>query len=79
VAVEVDDALREQVEAIEVAGLQFTAEVIPGGVVSLCIENGEDDLAIELAENGPGENSPTVALERLIRGFVVPQRKGGAK
>jgi hypothetical protein len=69
ITAEVDDALRPQVEAIIKAGLRFTAEVIPGGNVSLCIENDEEDLAIEIARNSPGENTPRAALERLISRF----------
>jgi hypothetical protein len=66
---EVSDDLRARVEAIRAAGLRFTAEDLGNGKVSLCIENDEEDLAIEIADNGPGENSPTVALERLIRSY----------
>jgi len=68
--VEVNDALRQHVEAIRAAGLRFTAEVVPGNLVSLCIESPEEDVAIELATNGPGPNEPQVALERLICGYA---------
>jgi len=73
ITAEVDDALQPKVEAIIKAGLRFTAEVLPGGKVSLCIENSEEDLAIEIADNGPGDNDPTAALKRLISKFTVPK------
>jgi hypothetical protein len=38
-------------------------------MVSLAVEHNEGDFDIELCLNGPGENSPKNALERLIRRF----------
>jgi hypothetical protein len=67
---EIDDDLASKVKAIRDAGLRLTAEVI-GPNVSFCIEDDEEDLAIEIAANGPGENGTKVTLERLIRNFQV--------
>jgi hypothetical protein len=65
---EIDDALAPKVKAIRDAGLRFTAEVTGPNVV-FCIENDEEDLAIEIATNGPGENGTRAKLEKLIHGF----------
>jgi len=70
---EVDDSLGLKVKAIRDAGLRFTAECI-GPNVSFCIENDEEDLAIEIAVNGPGENGTRAKLEKLIRDFKLAGR-----
>jgi hypothetical protein len=70
VEAEVPDELKPMVDAILAKGYRFTAEVLgePFGV-SLCIEDDEEDKDIEIASNGPGDNAPPAALERMIRRF----------
>jgi len=41
----------------------------------LTIEHKKGDVAIEVCDNGPGENSPRAALERLIRSFTAEKFK----
>ena len=73
--VEIDDALRDKVRQIERRGLRFTAEVLPAGEVSFCIEDEQSDLAIELAPNGPGsEWRQREILEDMITRFEIPPR-----
>jgi hypothetical protein len=67
------DDLAPKVQSMENKGLRFTAEVI-GSKVSLCIENDEEDLACEFADNGSGENSPHAVLERMIRKFDLVEK-----
>jgi len=45
--VEIADSLRDKVRQIERRGLRFTAEVIPTGEVSFCIEDEQSDIACE--------------------------------
>jgi len=62
------DDLAEKVKVISDAGLRFTAEVI-GPNVSFCIENGEEDLAMEIVANGLGVRE---AVEKMIHEFKLP-------
>ena len=52
--------------------LEISAEVVPGNMVMIYAhvkgQSAEDELT-ELADNGPGENSPNKALIRLINRF----------
>ena len=52
--------------------LEISAEAVPGNMVMIYAhvkgQSAEDELT-ELADNGPGDNDPRVALERLIRRF----------
>ncbi len=53
-------------------GLEISAELItPDKVMIYAHRKGEseEDELTELADNGPGRNSPLKALERLIRRF----------
>lgn len=63
---EVDGSLAQKVKAIQDAGLRFTAEKIDEEHVALCIENDEEDLAIEISPNRPGI---VKEIEKLISGF----------
>jgi len=76
ITADVDIKLGPKVRAILDKGYRFTAEELSGLGVSLCIENDEEDLAVEVAENGPGSNSPRVALERLISKFKLEDNNG---
>lgn len=69
VTCEVDGELEPKVKAILAKGYRFTAEELSGMGVSLCIEDNDSDVAVEIAENGPGPRSPQVMLEKLIREF----------
>lgn len=73
VSCEVTDDLAPKVKAIMDAGLRFTCEAINDNV-AICIENDEEDLAIDIAMNRPGDEStgPKATLEKLIRNFKVP-------
>ena len=70
----IDDSLADKVKQITDAGLRFTAEAI-NGTVSLCIENDEEDLAIEMAMNRPDDEQtgPKATLEKMIRAFKIPE------
>lgn len=68
VIAEVDGSLSGKVAAILKAGLRFTAEAIDENHVALCIENNEEDLAIEIAPNAPGI---ILELEKLIKDFSL--------
>ena len=57
------------VEAIRKNNMRFTAEDLGTGHVSICLEHREGDFDIEIAQNGPGENTPKRCLERIIRRF----------
>ena len=46
------------------AGCCFESEVLSSGEVSVSISNGEEDLAIEIVENGPDVQ---LAMEDLLR------------
>lgn len=52
--------------------LEIRAEAVPGNMVMIYAhvkgQSAEDELT-ELADNGPGENSPNNALIRLINRF----------
>ena len=52
--------------------LEISAEAVPGNMVMIYAhvkgQSAEDELT-ELADNGPGENSPNKALIRLINRF----------
>ena len=54
------------------SGLEISCELLPTDRVRIYAhrkgESAEDELT-EMAENGPGENTPDIALERLIRRF----------
>ena len=65
--VDIKDELKEIAE-----GLEISCELIPTERVVIYAhrkgESAEDELT-EMADNGPGNNTPTMALERLIRRF----------
>ena len=67
IPVEIHDELKEIAE-----GLEISCELIPTERVVIYAhrkgESAEDELT-EMADNGPGNNTPTMALERLIRRF----------
>ncbi len=69
---EVDGSLSDKVSAIQKAKLRFTVEKIDEHHVALCIEDDEQDLAIEIAPNAPGIIQE---LEKLIREFEIPGAK----
>ena len=52
--------------------LEISAEAVPGNMVMIYAhvkgQSAEDELT-ELADNGPGDNSPQAALIRLIKRF----------
>jgi len=58
--------LYDKAQRIIDSGLAFECEVLMNGVVSFTISNGEEDLAIELAENGP---KVPAAVTKLINDF----------
>ena len=52
--------------------LEISAEDVPGNRVMIYAHvkgQSEEDELTELADNGPGDNSPNAALERLIKRF----------
>ena len=65
--VDIKDELKEIAE-----GLEISCELIPTERVVIYAhrkgESAEDELT-EMADNGPGNNTPKKALERLIRRF----------
>lgn len=67
IPVDITDGLKEIAE-----GLEISCEAIPGERVVIYAhrkgESPEDELT-EMADNGPGDNTPDIALERLIRRF----------
>jgi hypothetical protein len=63
--------LAPKMDELTAYGCRLTCEELSTGTVSLAIEHANGDFAIELAENGPGANSPKNALEKLVRGFDV--------
>ena len=73
IPVDIKDELKEIAE-----GLEISCELIPIERVVIYAhrkgESAEDELT-EIADNGPGENSPNKALERLIRRFEKKQFK----
>ncbi|HXJ14101.1 MAG TPA: hypothetical protein VNH19_17635 [Candidatus Limnocylindrales bacterium] len=76
VIAEVDGSLSTKVSAILAAGLRFTAEKMDEDHVALCIENDEEDLAIEIAPNKPGI---VQEFEKLIRDFKLARPRPRAK
>ena len=62
-------------ELVEAAKqLKISAELVtPTQVMIYAHRKGEseEDELTEIADNGPGENSPEVALQRLIKRFEV--------
>ena len=70
--VNVPSELDVKIVQIEQAGLTFSCEAISLDSVTLYISDNEDDLAIEFADNGPGENSPQNCLIRMIQNFRIP-------
>lgn len=68
---EVPDELIDKYTQMREAGCRLTAEVLPGGLVSLCIESRElgEDLYLLLANNGPGANSPANVVAKLLEQF----------
>lgn len=52
------------------AGLHLEAEVLSTGEVSFTIASNDEDLAIELAQNGPDVPK---AVDKLILEFHVPE------
>lgn len=66
---EIRDDLESKYKSIAERGLKLTCEVLMTGEVSLTISNDEEDYDLELATNGPGENSPRVCLEKMIARF----------
>ncbi len=73
IPVDIKDELKEIAE-----GLEISCELIPIERVVIYAhrkgESAEDELT-EMADNGPGDNTPTMALERLIRRFEKKQFK----
>ena len=65
--VDIKDELKEIAD-----GLVISCEALPDMHVAIYAhrkeQSAEDELT-EIADNGPGENSPDIALERLIRRF----------
>jgi hypothetical protein len=65
--VDIPDELKEIAD-----GLVISCEALPDMHVVIYAhrkEQSEEDELTEIADNGPGENSPNKALERLIRRF----------
>ena len=67
IPVDIKDELKEIAE-----GLEISCEALPHNRVIIyahrITESAEDERS-EVADNGPGDNSPEEALERLIRRF----------
>ena len=67
IPVDIKDELKEIAE-----GLEISCEALPDMHVVIYAhrkeQSAEDELT-EIADNGQGENSPDIALERLIRRF----------
>ena len=67
IPVDIKDELKEIAE-----GLEISCELIPTERVVIYAhrkgESAEDELT-EMADNGPGNNTPKMAIERLIRRF----------
>ena len=67
IPVDIPDELKEIAD-----GLEISCELIPTERVVIYAhrkgESAEDELT-EMADNGPGNNTPKKALERLIRRF----------
>lgn len=67
IPVDIPDELKETAE-----GLEIGCEALPDMHVAIYAhrkeQSAEDELT-EIANDGPGENSPNKALERLIRRF----------
>ena len=61
-----DESLANKAQTIIDKGYCFEVEVLMNGIVSLTISDGEEDVAIELSENGP--EIPGV-VERLVENF----------
>ena len=70
-SVDIPDELKQKVSEITSHGLIFTCEILTTGNVALYIsdEKNEEDASCEIAENGPGENSPKNCLVRMIKNF----------
>jgi hypothetical protein len=71
VTCEVSDELSPMVQLITGKGYRFTVEAVGDGTVALCVEDDTMDHDIEIAENGPGDNSPNLKLEKLIKRFAA--------
>lgn len=65
----VNDALRENYEALRKNKCRITAEVLMTEKVSIAIEHELGDYAIELADNFAGGRTPKQALEALLGRF----------
>ena len=67
IPVDIKDELKEIAEGLEISCELITTE----RVVIYAHRKGEsaEDELTEMADNGPGDNTPTMALERLIRRF----------
>ena len=67
IPVDIKDELKEIAD-----GLVISCEALPDMHVVIYAhrkeQSAEDELT-EIADNGPGDNTPTMALERLIRRF----------
>jgi hypothetical protein len=63
---EVPDDCAVGYEALRRKNCRLTAEVLMGGQISMCIEHGEGDVAIEVCDNGP---SVLKHLADMIRKF----------
>lgn len=65
--VDIADELEEAANSLEISAEMVTTDK----VMIYAHRKGEpkEDELTELADNGPGDNSPTIALERLIRRF----------
>lgn len=63
------DDLKPLLKIIESQRWRLAAEVLTTGEVSFTVEDSrnEEDVDIEIAENGPGSNGTKAALEKLIR------------
>ena len=57
-------------QEIWAAGYRLEAEVLVSGLVSLTISDGEEDVAVELIDNGPAVPE---AVDRMIGEFHIPE------
>jgi hypothetical protein len=72
-----DDVYDRYMQVVEPLGLQFTAECVPGGFVSICLEEPTlGDFACQLAINSPKDPGLVrKAVEAMVRKFDAEEFK----
>jgi hypothetical protein len=64
--IERSEPIAQKAQAIQAMGYSFECEELVTGMVSLTISDGEQDVAIELCQNGP---EVPATVDRLIEEF----------